>query len=113
MIGSKVKVLYDSESFEVSCYGEKKQVSDLNSYLGYITGIVVDAYTNVSGSMKGENFLGFGEATGSVDSRRMYKVMILDRQDKKTSRFIDVSSRALVEVIELAPVMDLEKFIRL
>jgi hypothetical protein len=37
-------------------------------------GVVVDAFTEITGSVKGESIFGFGEVSGDTKCRRMYKV---------------------------------------
>jgi hypothetical protein len=43
-----------------------------------VEGLVLDAFTKIDGSIKGESFLGFGEVKGNTASTRMYKVQYKD-----------------------------------
>ncbi len=73
-----------------------------------ITGLVVDAFTKVSGSVSGrsESFLGFGEGTtsGKTDSKRMYKVEFYENWDthKRIIKYEDIYAWQLVKIISHA-----------
>lgn len=64
-------------------------------------GLVVDAYSKITGSSKGstEVFLGFGEGSnsGSVDSCRMFTVEIMEKGKKS---YIEILATQLTEVLE-------------
>lgn len=68
-------------------------------------GIVVDAYTNVTGTVSGkyESILGFGEGrtTGSTKSKRIYKVEYIYPYTQKKI-YIDVADYLLIEVVKFA-----------
>lgn len=60
-------------------------------------GIVVDAYTKVSGSSKYESLFGFGEGKGETKSIRIYKVQC---QIGTHIYFKDIEHTSLIEVLE-------------
>lgn len=68
-------------------------------------GLVVDAYTEITGrtSGKSESFLGFGEGniSGSTSSNRMYKVEYFQEYDKehKNPYYTDIHDWQLIKII--------------
>lgn len=96
MIGNKIEFNY---------YGDKYST---NREAKKLTGIVVDAFTNVSGRISGSNevFLGFGGGTtsGSTESKRMYKVECYEEYDteKKHVQYKDIFDWQLNKIISFA-----------
>lgn len=68
------------------------------------TGLVVDAFTKVTGSVSGGSFLGIGETTGSTDSKRVYKVQFYESWDsqKKCIQFKDIEAWQMKKIISFA-----------
>lgn len=72
------------------------------------TGIVVDAFTEVSGEISGNSgtFLGFGsgETSGKTRSKRMYKVEFYGERDreKKYVKYEDIYASQLKKIISFA-----------
>lgn len=90
MIGNRIK--YRSWQAWKMEYGEEE-------------GIVVDAWTETKGTVKGDVFILIGDVKGNINSRRMYKV---EKTLKHTGVKIyeDIWASLLVEVLE---VFDLNK----
>jgi hypothetical protein len=63
-------------------------------------GLVVDAFTDISG--KSASLFGFGE--GKTQSKRIYKVLFYDEYDssKKFPQFIDIPDWCLKKIISFA-----------
>ncbi len=68
------------------------------------TGLVVDAFTKVTGNISGGSIFGFGETTGSTDSNRVYKVLYYSSWDDKKQypRFQDIHAFQLKKIISFA-----------
>lgn len=73
-------------------------------------GLVVDAFTNVSGTTKGDVFLGFGDVNGDVKSRRMYKVQY---HDSLGFQYENISDSQLIKILEFKSALDqeIEKYV--
>ncbi len=73
-----------------------------------MSGIVVDAYTKITGSVSGQSgyFLGIGDGSvsGNTDSKRMYKVHTTSRWDLngKRNQFVDIPATWLKDIIRYA-----------
>ena len=71
-------------------------------------GLVVDAYTKVSGSMSGSGgvFLGFGDSkmSGNTRSDRYYKIQIsyVNNEGKTIVYYTDISAGCLHEIVSFA-----------
>lgn len=89
MIGNSI--IYISHKWHGAEYkSEKKQ------------GIVVDAFTKISGNIKGDSAFGFGDIKGRTNSERMYKVMYYESwdSDRKYPRFEDISADSMSEILK-------------
>lgn len=81
-----------------------------------LIGIVVDAYTDVSGSIsgKGSYFLGIGDSStsGSTKSKRKYKVMYYNKYDseKQHQYFDTINESDVIRIIEFGNEFKEEKF---
>lgn len=79
-----------------------------------LEGLVVDAFTKVTGKTTGSasNFLGFGEGSvsGNTNSNRMYKVEFYELWDtnKKHLMYEDIDARMLVKIVSFAGVTNQE-----
>lgn len=97
MIGNEIEF----KDYDFSRYDSKKEPEVL-------TGIVVDAFTKVTGHTKGsaESFLGFGSGSvsGNVDSNRMYKVEYSSSWDtrKKHRYYKDIHAWQLIRIVKFA-----------
>lgn len=86
--------------------GSSVTFSIFNDKHEYITlkGVIVDAYTDITGSVSGksENAFGFGsgKTTGTTESRRVYRVMHHPEWDteKTYQRFTDVHINAIQKI---------------
>lgn len=67
-------------------------------------GIVVDAWTEVTGSGKGEVFIGFGDAKGEVKSRRYYKVEFKrwEYSDPDGFDYINILESSMIKILQKA-----------
>lgn len=78
-------------------------------------GLVVDAYTEVKGTVRGSVDMAFGfgsgSTSGSTKSDRVYKVMFYDKYDTKKTRqkFDNVKENFVQEIIEFANNSNQEK----
>lgn len=96
MIGNKIEFVW---------YGDK--YSNNKEPKNYI-GIVVDAFTNVSGRISGSSdvFLGFGggKTSGSTENKRMYKVEFYEDWDtqKKCVQYKDIHDWQLKKIISFS-----------
>ena len=98
MIGNTIEFVYydwDNISSVIHEKGEPKK---------YI-GLVVDAYTEITGKISGSNeiFLGFGggSTSGTTNSKRMYKVQFYEDwdTDKKYIKYKDIYDWQLRKII--------------
>lgn len=97
MIGNKIK-------FRLSEFiGSKYETNEFE-------GIVVDAFTDVSGFFQSSSFLGFGEGNGKTNSNRMYKVEFLRYGHSKW--YVDIYSHQLIEILEYNFINQEEKFVK-
>lgn len=70
-----------------------------------VEGLIVDAYTDISGSVSGkqQGMFGFseGSTSGSTKSERMYKVLYYSEwdADKKHQRFKDIRSHQIDTIL--------------
>lgn len=82
-----------------------KYDSDHNSYKETFTGLVVDAFTEVKGNIKGSSSgaLSFssGSVSGTTDSNRIYKVQY-KTYDGGNTYFINIRDWQLDEIIAFA-----------
>lgn len=69
-----------------------------------VEGLVVDAWTDVSGSVKGESLFGFGDVKGDTQSRRMYKVEY-QMYEGGSKYYEDIEDYLLIRVVKLAKVV--------
>lgn len=71
-----------------------------------VEGLVIDAFTKVTGSVEGDGILGFVEVKGRTDSKRMYKVQYYEQWDSKKEypRLTDITDSYLVRVVKFAEV---------
>lgn len=106
MIGNIVTFNHDAKEFVSVMYGKKEKQDD---YFATVTGLVVDAYTDVSGSMKGSSAFGFGDASGRTRSDRTYKILVLKSSRdfssstiswERTTSFVDVYHKFVNEIIK-------------
>lgn len=69
-----------------------------------VEGLVVDAFTEISGKVKGENFMGFGDVSGRTESKRKYKVEYYHSWDttKQHKYYKDIFDWQLIRVTKLA-----------
>lgn len=78
-----------------------KQRSEIGNYEWETEGLVVDAYTEVSGQTKGDSAFGFGEVRGNVRSSRMYKVQVYYKHSDSYT-FVDIRAYQLVRIVKFA-----------
>lgn len=97
MIGNKIEfIYYDWNNYSSDNKGEEH------------IGIVVDAFTKVTGTIRGSNdvFLGIGggSTTGNTDSKRMYKVEFNEKWDteKQCTKYKDICDWQLRRIISYA-----------
>ena len=99
MIGNKIEFLH----YDFGNYSDYERNRTREDRLRI--GLVVDAFTEVKGSMKGssEVFLGFGGGTtsGHTDSKRKYKVEYTEKYSD-TPRYIDIQDWQMVKIISFA-----------
>jgi len=100
MIGNRIKF----KKYSFRTLGSTHQLHDTQE-----EGLVVDAWTDVSGTVSGktEVFLGFGEGkvSGSTKSKRMYKV-----ECGKTFKYYqDIEANMITEITEFAKLVVIDE----
>lgn len=114
MIGNTIEFLYyahDEYGFEFVL--SRPELRDKKP--DTLTGLVVDAFTNISGSVTGrsESMFGFGSGhtSGSTKSNRKYKVEFYAKWDteKKNVKYHDIDAWKLVRIVKYANAREQEK----
>jgi hypothetical protein len=75
------------------------------------TGLVVDAYTEITGKSKSESILGFGSGTGKTESKRIYKVQFQYEYSKQIA-FEEISHNCLIEIVKFGNIQQTEEKIK-
>jgi hypothetical protein len=102
-------------TIEFHDYTSRHITKDIRREPDKLEGLVVDAFTEVSGSVSGssEVFLGFGggKTSGQTKSKRMYKVEYYETWDKKKKHkyYKDIHAWQLIRIIAFAKAPDQEK----
>lgn len=109
MIGNKILFVY----YDWSEYGITHR--DHSKEPPIIKGLVVDAFTDIKGSVSGRSssFLGIGDGSvsGSTKSKRMYKVEYFSEYDKeeKDPQYTDIHDWQLRKILSFANNPDQER----
>lgn len=106
MIGNKIEFLHYDFSNRHDYKSERTREDRLT------VGLVVDAFTEVTGKVSGKSevFLGFGggKTSGNTKSNRTYKVEYLDKY-LNTIKYINIQDWQLVKIISYAGQSNQEK----
>ena len=62
-------------------------------------GIVVDAWTEVTGTIKGDVFIGIGDVKGETKSKRVYKVEYKKYVDSKHVYYENIKDWQMIKII--------------
>lgn len=106
MIGNKIEFLH----YDFSNHSERESNRTREDRLR--VGLVVDAFTEVTGRVSGKSevFLGFGggKTSGNTNSKRNYKIEYFEKHLDKP-RYINIQDWQMVKIISFAGQSNQEK----
>lgn len=74
------------------------------------TGLVVDAFTEITGNVSGVSVFGFGETEGKTASKRIYKVEFKNYDWSKIVEYVNIRESQLISILVNVHKINEEKF---